>query len=101
MTITVDPPIANRVETATSVVIKGTVILTAARARAPTPRPTKIPSTILYRKVSFGYPEGYLLPEDRLLKKQTREVSNIMAYVNDVKYANHIIPSGEFFFLSL
>lgn len=47
-------------------------------------------------RVSFGYPEGYLVPEDCLLKKQTRKISNIMAYVNDAKYANGIIPSGDY-----
>ena len=47
--ITVEPPIANKVDIATSVVINGTVILTAARASALTPLPTKIPSTILYK----------------------------------------------------
>lgn len=47
-------------------------------------------------QVSFGYPEGYLVPEDLLQKKQFREVSNIMAYVSDETYANSCIPAGEY-----
>lgn len=62
MAMTVEPPIANRLETATNAVIKGTVILTAASARCPTPCPTKIPFTILYRYVTHKAPaDGMIL----------------------------------------
>lgn len=46
--------------------------------------------------VSFGYPEGYLVAEDCLARKQTGEISNIIAYVNDRRYANSVIPSGNY-----
>lgn len=48
------------------------------------------------KQISFGYPEGYLVPKDSLIKKQTKEVSNIIAYVNDARYANRILPAGQY-----
>lgn len=48
------------------------------------------------KDVSFGYPEGYLVPENDLLKEQTNQVTNILAYVNDAQYANRIIPTGDY-----
>lgn len=46
--------------------------------------------------ISFGYPEGYLIKMKNLINEQTSDVSNIIAYVNDRKYANNMIPSGYY-----
>lgn len=48
------------------------------------------------RHVSFGYPEGYLVTEDNLTRQQTGQVSNIIAYVKDRRYANNALPAGDY-----
>ena len=49
MATAVAPPMGNMAAAATTKVMKGTPMFTAPRAAAPTPWPTKIPSTMLYR----------------------------------------------------
>lgn len=46
--------------------------------------------------ISFGYPEGYLVKMKKLSDEETSEVSNIIAYVNNRKYANNMIPAGYY-----
>lgn len=47
-------------------------------------------------QVSFGYPEGYLVTQNCLLKQQTTHISNLISYVNRPSYANGIIPAGYY-----
>ena len=47
MATTVAPPMGNMAAMATTEVMKGTARFTAPRAAAPTPWPTKMPSTTL------------------------------------------------------
>lgn len=46
--------------------------------------------------VSFGYPEGYLIKGETLSSGHISKVSNIMVYVNDIRYANNMISEGYY-----
>lgn len=48
------------------------------------------------KHISFGYPEGYLVPQKNLIEQHTAEVTNIIAYVGDAGYANSSIPAGDY-----
>ena len=47
-------------------------------------------------RISFGYPEGCSVSQDRLRSGVTSTVSRIMIYVNQPKYANSAIPAGYY-----
>lgn len=48
------------------------------------------------KHISFGYPEGFLVPQKNLMKQHTGEVANIIAYVGHTGYANSFVPAGDY-----